>query len=137
RTVVAAAAAQRHMQGCRTPSERRMRQPAHHRIAHDSLAAAAAAPPVRLDDPTRQLGTVGLDALTHDLQTELIEATERGQVRAVEGSVAHGRGLSAGWRREPPSWKTSATLPCDVVNSRRRRAYTLICEEPPFPQGFL
>ena len=42
-----------------------------------------------IDDPARQHRPVGLKPLPDDLEAELVEAAERGQVRAGEGSVRH------------------------------------------------
>jgi hypothetical protein len=41
------------------------------------------------DDPAGEHGTVRLEALPGDHQPEFVEAAERGQVRASEGSVRH------------------------------------------------
>ena len=39
--------------------------------------------------PARQRRTIRLQVLPDDLQTEVVKAAERGQVRAREGSVRH------------------------------------------------
>ena len=62
-------------------------QPAHHAVPRRTLTPTPATPTVLIDDPARQDRTAGLQTLPGDLQTELIEAAERGQARASEGSV--------------------------------------------------
>ena len=47
------------------------------------------APVVRLQDPAREHGPVGLEQLAGDFQVELVQAGESGQVGAREGSVRH------------------------------------------------
>src|SRR5437870_13889738 len=68
-----------------------VRQPPGHRVSRRSLASAAPAPPVELArlDPTGQHRTIGLEPLTKHLQAELVEAAERAEIRAHEGSVKH------------------------------------------------
>ena len=70
-------------QRCRALSQRLVRQPARHRVARRSLAAAAAAPAVRLDDTARQNRTIRLESLPDDFEPKLVEAAKRGQVRAT------------------------------------------------------
>lgn len=72
-----------------SPAERLVRQTTHHGATWRSLAAAPPAPLVRLNDPAGQHGPLRLDLLADDLQAELVEAGERGQVGAREGSVRH------------------------------------------------
>ena len=64
-------------------------KPAGHGVARQALAPAATTPPVRLKDPARQHRPLRLEPLPGDLQTKLVEAAERGQIRAREGSVGH------------------------------------------------
>ena len=82
-------AADRDQQRRRAPPERLVREPAGHAVTRDALAAAPPAPPIGVDDPTRQHRTIRLEVLADHLQTELVQAAERGQVRAREGSVKH------------------------------------------------
>ena len=68
----------------------------------------------------------GSHALPGHLQPELIEAAERGQIRASEGSVRHVEVFQLGSVRTPIIGRPRP-LP------RQRRAdhhYTLNCEEP-------
>ena len=76
-------------QGRGTPAQRFVCQPPDHGVARRALAPAAATPVVGLDDPTCQDRTIGLEPLPGDFEAELVEAGERGQVRASEGSVRH------------------------------------------------
>ena len=50
-----------------------MRQAPHHGVAGRALAAAASAPLVRFQDPAGQDRLLGLEALTDDVKTELVE----------------------------------------------------------------
>jgi hypothetical protein len=61
-----------------------------HGVTRCSFAAATATPGVGLEDPAGQDRPVWLETLSDDCETELVEAAERGQVRASEGSVRHG-----------------------------------------------
>jgi hypothetical protein len=83
----AAVAAHGHHERRRPPAQRLVGQLPGHRVARYAFATTATAPLVRLDDPARQHGTVGLDSLAGDGQAELIEPAEPGQVRAGEGSA--------------------------------------------------
>jgi hypothetical protein len=52
---------------------------------------AAAAPARRVagnDNPAREDSAIWLESLPHDFKSELVQARERGQVKAGEGSVA-------------------------------------------------
>ena len=124
-------AANRHHQRRRPPTERLVREPAGDAIARGPLAAAPPAPPIGVGDPTRQYRPVGLQLLPDDLQTELVEPAERGQVRAREGSVQQRRGPSGGSVRTP-------ILEGPRPSTGQRRAacpYTFICEEPVWTAG--
>lgn len=88
------------------------------------------APVVRLQDPAREHGPVGLEQLAGDFQVELVQAGESGQVGAREGSVEHvevfrvaGVGTAIFERPRPLSRHRRAD-PGRVVR------YTLNCEEP-------
>jgi len=60
-----------------------------HAVADHTRTAATEAPPIILNDPTRQHRTVGLDPLSRHLQAERVKARKRRQVRASEGAVGH------------------------------------------------
>jgi hypothetical protein len=103
-----------------------VRQPPHHAVARSSLAAAAPAPAIVIGDPARQHRPTGLQALPGDFKAQLVQAAERGQVRASEGSVKHVEVFLMGSLRTPIIGRPRP-LP------RLRRAadrYTLICDEP-------
>jgi hypothetical protein len=68
------------------PPERRVPEPADHRVARRALAPAPPAPLVGLHDPAGQHRTIGLQALPDDFKAELVQAGEGGQVRTGEGS---------------------------------------------------
>ena len=110
----------------RAPTERLVRQMAGDALVRDALAAAPPAPPIGLGDPTRQHRPVGLQLLPDDLQAEVVQAAERGQVRAREGSVQQRRGPSGGSVRTP-----ILEGPRPSTGQRRAsRLYTVICDEP-------
>jgi hypothetical protein len=92
-------AAQRHQQRRRSPAQRLVRKPPHNGVARSALAAATATPLVRIDDSACQHRTVGFESLAGDLEAELIETAELGQVGAGEGSVRHVEVLLDGQRR--------------------------------------
>ena len=71
------------------------------RCPRDALTAAAAAPLVGLDDAAHQDRATRVDPLPEDLEAELIEAAERGQVRESEGSVRHAEVFRIGSTRTP------------------------------------
>lgn len=66
-----------------------MREPANHRATRDALTPTPSTPTLILDDPASQDRAFGLKVLTHDFQSELIEAGKRGQIRTIEGNVRH------------------------------------------------
>jgi hypothetical protein len=70
-----------------------MGQPADHRVAWRSFAAAPTAPLIGLDDSAREHGAIGLEPLPDRFKAELVETAEHGQVGAGEartrGSVRH------------------------------------------------
>src|SRR5215475_8850961 len=86
---------------------------------------------VGLQDPARQDRAIGLQTLADHDQAELIQAAERGQVRAAEDSVRHvevfqmgGLGTSIlGRPRHLPRDRRASHHPTSD--------YTLNCEEPP------
>lgn len=81
--------ADRHQQPGGSPPERLVRQLPGDGVAGHALAAAAAAPPIRFEDPACQDCPVGFEPLAGDLQPEPIEPGELGQVRTSKGSVRH------------------------------------------------
>ena len=115
----------------RTPPERLVRQLPDHTVARSTLAAAASAPSVVVDDAAGQHRPVGLQALPGHDQAELVKARERGQVGASEGSVGHVEVFRMG------SVRTSILgRPRPLPRHRRAdQAYTLICAEPVWPSG--
>ena len=119
-------AANRHHQRRRPPTERLVRQLAGDAVTRDALAATPPAPPVGLGDPAGQHRPVGLQLLPDDLQAEVVQAAERGQVGVREDSVQQRRGPSGGSVRTP-------ILEGPRPSTGQRRAaclYTFICEKP-------
>jgi len=103
-----------------------VRQPADHRVPRCALAPAPSTPPIRFDHPARQHRAIGLQALPDHDEAELVQARERGQVRASEGSVTHVEVFQMG------SVRTSILgRPRPLPGHRHAdRRYTLNCEEP-------
>ncbi len=94
-TPTAAVAAHRDQQRGGPPPERFVRQPPDHRVPRHAFAAAPVAPVVRCDDPAREHRPPSFDLLPDDLQPELVEASERGQVGTLK--VAWSTSRSSGW----------------------------------------
>jgi catechol 2,3-dioxygenase-like lactoylglutathione lyase family enzyme len=67
-----------------------------HGVAHEALAAAAATPLAGFEDPAREHGTAGFEALAGHLKSELAGTAERGQIGAREPSSGARRDGSAG-----------------------------------------
>jgi hypothetical protein len=67
-----------------------------HGVAHEALAAAAATPLAGFEDPAREHGTAGFEALAGHLKSGLAETAERGQIGAREPSSRARRDGSAG-----------------------------------------
>jgi len=103
--------------------------------AASAFTAAASTAGVGFDHPARQHRTIWVEPLTGDFQAEHMEAGERGQVRASEGSVGHvevfqmrrvgtpifGRPRpSLGDRRADPLYPLNYEQP-RVVSTRQRR----------------
>jgi hypothetical protein len=118
-------AADRDQQGRRSPAQRLVHQPPGDRVARAALAAAAPTPLVRLGDPAGQDRPTRLEPLPEDFQAELVQAAERGQVRASEASVKHVEVFRMGSVRTP-----ILRRPRPLPGHRRAARYTLICEEP-------
>lgn len=107
-----------------------MSQPPGHGVTRRSLAAAAAAPLVGLEDPTRKDRAIGLEALASHFEPELVETAEGGQISAAE--AGHGGSVS---HVEVFQMRRVGTLifgrPRPLSSQRRaNRSYTLNCEEP-------
>jgi len=127
--LAAPVATHRDQQDGRPPPERLVRQTTDHSATRRSLTAAPPAPLVRLDDPTSQHRPLRLQVLAHDLQAELVEASERGQVGAREGSVGHVEVFRMGSVRTSIFGRPRPTS-ADDAPPRSPRLYTLNCDEP-------
>jgi len=68
-------------------------------------------PLVRADDPAGQHCPARLVVLPHNLKSELVEAAERGQVRAGEGTVGHVEVFQMGQCENSPSSGDLGTYP--------------------------
>ena len=77
------------MQNRGTPPVRFMRQAPDHRVTRNTLAPAAATPPILTSNAACQHCVVWLNALTRHLQPQVIQARERAQVGAIKGSIGH------------------------------------------------
>ena len=109
-----------------SPPERFVRQQPGHGVPKNTLSPAPPAPVIRVHDPARQDGPDRLEPLAGDLQAELVQTGEGGQVRAREGSVGHVEVFRMGSVRTPIIGR-----PRPSPGHRRASAhYTLIYEEP-------
>lgn len=132
----AAVAADTHQQSSRSPAEGFMAEPACYGVSRDAVASASVAPLVRFGDTAGQNGSVRADMLPGHLEPESVEASECGQVRAVEGSVDHeGLAVENQWSRyldSPvrPSPHLNDYRPWTAHGPHQTAGYTLNSEEP-------
>jgi len=84
----AAVATHRDLKDGGSPPQRLVRESTDDRVPSSALGAAASAPLIRGQDPAGEDRSRGLGALTGHDEVELIEAAERGQVRAGERARA-------------------------------------------------
>jgi hypothetical protein len=103
-----------------------MRESPGHGVTRSTFASAAAAPLIWFDDPTRQHCTIRIESLPDDLEPELVQADELGQIRADEGSVRHVEVFQMGSVRTPIVGRPRP-LPGHRHTGQR---YTLNCAEP-------
>ena len=122
-------AANAHMQDRGAPPVRLVRGAPDHRVTRNALASAASTPPVLTSNTASQHCMVGLNVLACHFQAQVIQACERGQVRAIKDSVGHvevfqvdGVGTSIIGRPRP--------LPGHDTPNPANNTYTLKCEEP-------
>ncbi len=80
-------AAHDYLQRRRAPAQRFVRQAPDHGVTRRALATAAAAPLIGLDDTASENCATGFESLAGDLEAELVEAAELGQLRTSEGCV--------------------------------------------------
>ena len=127
--LLAPVAAHAHAQHGGAPPVRLVRGAPDHRVTRLALASAASAPPVLTSNTARQYCMVGLNALARHLQPQAIKARERGQVRAIKGSIRYvevfqmdGVGTPIIGRPRP--------LPSHDTPNPAHNTYTLKCEEP-------
>ena len=81
--------ADEHFQHGRSPAERFVSEPPHHRVTQQTVLAAAVAPVVRIDNPAGDDRPSRFESLTNSDEPQLVEPAEGGQVRGSEGSVGH------------------------------------------------
>src|SRR5699024_1614934 len=93
-----------------------------------ALAPAPSAPAVIGHDAAGQHRPIGLQPLAHDLQAEVIEASERGQVRGSEGSVRHVEVFPVGSVRTPIIGR-----PRPLSHERRADAHARLYTATPTP----
>ena len=99
----------------------------HRRCGREFLVGGGLEPgePVHRDHPTHQACLTGFDPLRHDLQSQLVQACERGRIRR-----ATCRGLPAGLCENSHHRKTSTLTPGPPRQPRSHLTYTLLCDEP-------
>ncbi len=101
-----------------TPTHRLVRQRPGDGVARHALTPAPSAPAVVLHDAAGQHRPIRLQSLADDFQAEVIETSERGQVRASEGSVRHVEVFRMGGVRT-----SIIGRPRPLSNERRADAY--------------
>ena len=128
-TLWAPVAAHAYMQDRGTPPAGLMSQAPDHRVTANAQAPAASTPPILTSNTARQHCTVWPNALTRHLQSQVIQARERAQIRAIKDSIGHaevyqmdGVGISIIERPRP--------LPGHDTPNPAHHTYTLKCEEP-------
>jgi len=106
-----------------------MRQAPDHRVTRLALAPAASTPPVLTNNAARQHCMVCLNALARHFQAQVIQASERAQIRAIKDSIGHvevfqmdGVGTPIIGRPRP--------IPGHDTPNPANNTYTLKCEEP-------
>jgi len=87
---------------------------------------------IGLQDPARQDRAIGLQTLADHDQAELIQAAERGQVRAAEGSVRHVEVFQMGRRRNLHPRNLDTCPGTDAPATIPTSDYTLNREEPAY-----
>ena len=113
-------AAHAHVQDRGTPPAGYVRQAPDHRVTRLALASAASTPPVLTSNTASQHCMVWPNALACHFQAQVIQACERGQVRAIKGSIGHvevfqmdGVGISIIGRPRPLPGHDTYTLKCE------------------------
>src|SRR5699024_4906569 len=127
-TAGAPVAAHRDQQRGGAPAQRLVRQLASDGVARGALAPAPSAPAVIGHDAAGQHRPIGLQPLAHALQAEVIEASERGQVRGSEGSVRHVEVFPVGSVRTPIIGR-----PRPLSHERRADAHARLYTATPTP----
>ncbi len=122
----ATVAAHSELQHRRSPAQRNVGQPAHHRASGHALLAALVAPVVAIADQALKDRAIGFDQLAGGSQSQPVELAEGVEIRRSEGSVGHVEVFRMG------SVGTSIIGRPRRLPGHRRAAscYTLNCEEP-------
>ena len=130
----AAVAAHAHVQDRGVPPVGYVSQAPDHRVAYDAFAPTLSAPPVLTHYLAGQDGPIASYTLARHFQAQAIKARERGQVRAIKGSIGHvevfqmdGVGTPIIGRPRP--------LPSHDTPNPAHNTYTLKCEEPEYTEN--
>ena len=125
----ASVAAHAHVQDRGTPPAGLVRGAPDYRVTRLALASAASAPPILTHYLACQDGPLASYTLARHFQTQVIQACECAQVRAIKGSIGHvevfqmgGVGISIIERPRP--------LPGHDTPNTAHNTYTPKCEEP-------
>ena len=103
-----------------------MREPAHHRVPWRPLTSAVLAPLVWFNDSALEHRSVGFQVLSDGLETELVEAAERGQAGRIKSRVGHVEVFRMGSVGTSIFRETSTP----TRTATRSTDYTLVREEP-------
>ncbi|TWC03404.1 hypothetical protein FB108_2132 [Brevibacterium jeotgali] len=107
-------------------SEGFVREPAHHRVPWRPLTSAVLAPLVWFNDSALEHRSVGFQVLSDGLETELVEAAERGQAGRIKSRVGHVEVFRMGSVGTSIFRETSTP----TRTATRSTDYTLVREEP-------
>ena len=108
-----------------------MREPAHHRVPWRPLTSAVLAPLVWFNDSALEHRSVGFQVLSDGLETELVEAAERGQAGRIKSRVGHVEVFRVGSVGTSIFRETSTP----TRTATRSTDYTLVREEPDISGG--
>lgn len=114
-------------------SEGFVREPAHHRVPWRPLTSAVLAPLVWFNDSALEHRSVGFQVLSDGLETELVEAAERGQAGRIKSRVGHVEVFRMGSVGTSIFRETSTP----TRTATRSTDYTLVREEPDNFEGLL
>ena len=131
----AAVAAHAHVQDRGVPPVGYVSQAPDHRVAYDAFAPTLSAPPVLTHYLAGQDGPIASYTLARHLQSQVIQACEGAQVRAIKGSIGHVEVFRMDGVGTPIIGRPRPLRNQDTPNAAHN-TYTLKCEEPLYSRLF-